>query len=400
MKLRRALATAAATAAIAPLALLSAPAAFATGDANSAPSASSGETPPGVTPAPGDTTKPGAPEPGDQPPAPGDTTKPGDDNKPGDDTKPGDDNRPGDDTKPADGKKPGGDTKPKDDAKPGGDTKPGGDAKPGDKGTGPREGGKPTAEPTECPSDPKTGEDAESKLELRLTGLPGKITAGGGWHEFKLTAANPSDEELGDVEWLVAADNFSESEKEKDWLSTYARIQFYDPEAKGWKSIVDEVEDGVAFGRTTLSAKEQVEIKLRLNINAKAPAGDSYALGLGGYVDSELNCRHNAFTLFEFTVLKAGSDNEDPGEATPVPDATEPPHVRPQGIVVKPVKSAKTVKTVKKTTVTDIAPTGSLAQTGSNSMLPTIGVVGGIAVVAGAGAVFAVRRRAHSDSAA
>ncbi|MVO83654.1 LPXTG cell wall anchor domain-containing protein [Streptomyces sp. p1417] len=398
------MATAAATAAIAPLALLSAPAAFATGDANDAPSVSSGETPPAVTPAPGDTTKPGAPGSGDQPPAPGDDTEPGDGTKPGDGGKPGDDTRPGDGGKPGDAK-PGDDTKPgggepKDDTEPKDETKPGDDTKPGDKGTEPGENGKPTAEPTECPSDPDTGEDAESKLELALTGLPGKITAGSGWHEFELTAANPSDEELGEVEWLAATDNFSDSENEKDWLSTYARIQFYDPEAKGWKSIADEVESGVAFGRTKLAAKEQVEIRLRLDISAKAPAGDGYALGLGGYVDSELNCRHNAFTMYEFTVLKAGSHNEDPGEAKPDPDVTEPPHMRPQGIVTKPVKTVKTVKTVKKTTVQDSAPTGSLAQTGSNSMLPTIGIVGGIAVVAGAGAVFAVRRRAHSDGTA
>ncbi|MFC7513108.1 LAETG motif-containing sortase-dependent surface protein [Streptomyces thermocarboxydus] len=37
--------------------------------------------------------------------------------------------------------------------------------------------------------------------------------------------------------------------------------------------------------------------------------------------------------------------------------------------------------------------TGSLAETGSNSALPVIGLVGGAAVVAGAGALFVVRRR-------
>lgn len=36
---------------------------------------------------------------------------------------------------------------------------------------------------------------------------------------------------------------------------------------------------------------------------------------------------------------------------------------------------------------------GSLAETGSSSALPMIGLVGGVAVVAGAGAVFVVRRR-------
>jgi LPXTG-motif cell wall-anchored protein len=38
-------------------------------------------------------------------------------------------------------------------------------------------------------------------------------------------------------------------------------------------------------------------------------------------------------------------------------------------------------------------PSGNLAETGSSSALPVIGLVGGVAVVAGAGAMFVVRRR-------
>ncbi|WJV46728.1 LPXTG cell wall anchor domain-containing protein [Streptomyces flavofungini] len=381
MKLRRALAAAAATAVIAPLALLSAPAAFATEDVSTTPSANA--TPPAESPGPED------------PAEPGDGTKPGDgDTEPEDPTKPDDPAEPGDGTEPGEGDaKPGDDTEPGDsDAKPGdGDTDPGDDTEPGEDTTGPGDETTPTDEPTECPVDDESGEDAANALELKLKGLPGKIVAGSGWHEFKLIAANPSDEDLGKVRWLAAADNFSESEDEKDWLSSYTRIQFYDPEAKGWKSIVDEVESGVTFGTTTLAAKEQVEIRLRLNINKKAPAGDGYAFGLGGYVDSELNCEHNAFAFFDFTVLKPGSDNEHPGEAIPRPDVTEPPAAKkPQGGRADEVKK----------TVADIPPTGSLAQTGSSSALPTIGIVGGIAVVAGAGAVYVVRRRSNSDAAA
>ncbi|MEI5102115.1 LAETG motif-containing sortase-dependent surface protein [Streptomyces sp. PmtG] len=52
-----------------------------------------------------------------------------------------------------------------------------------------------------------------------------------------------------------------------------------------------------------------------------------------------------------------------------------------------------------KQTVSDIPPTGSLAETGSSSALPAIGLVGGAAVVVGAGAVFVVRRRGNSNAA-
>ncbi|MEW1566395.1 LAETG motif-containing sortase-dependent surface protein [Streptomyces sp. NPDC093509] len=44
--------------------------------------------------------------------------------------------------------------------------------------------------------------------------------------------------------------------------------------------------------------------------------------------------------------------------------------------------------------------TGSLAETGSSSALPTIALAGGIAVVAGAGALIVVRRRTSGDATA
>ncbi len=382
MKLRRALAAAAATAALAPLALLSAPAALATeGDATT-PGTSVSETPdPAATPTPTPGTEDPAEKPGGEPGGP---DEPGADKpaepggKPGGAQKPGE--KPGAGEKP--GEEPGG--KPGDEGgKPGGEEGP----KPPSKGKDHEE--KPSPEP--CEVDDETGEDLDSRLELSLKGLPGKIVAGSGWHEFTLTAANPSDDELGEVNWLAAVDNFSNSEHERNWLSTYARIQYFDPEAKGWKSIVDEVSDGSYFGKTTLGAHEQIELQLRLDISAKAPAGPGYALGLGGYTDAELECTHSSFDFFEFTVLKPGSDIDYPGEAIELPDKPAPrPAPKPQG----------GIKPIKHTTVTTApTPSGSLAETGSSSALPTIGIVGGVAVVAGAGAVFVVRRRGNSDAA-
>ncbi|MEV2255742.1 LPXTG cell wall anchor domain-containing protein [Streptomyces sp. NPDC050147] len=331
MKLRRVMAAAAATAAIAPIALLSAPSAFATPETTPTPSATATEsaTPPVTgTPTEGSSQTP--------PPSPS-TTAP---------------------TSPAPSPTV---------SETGAPTK---TATPTGKPTE-----EPTADPTDCPVD-ENGEDADSKLDLGISGLPGKIVAGSGWHQFKLTASNPSDEDLGEVQWLAAVDNFTESEDEKDWLANYAQIQYFNPDSKAWESIADEVSGGLYFGSTELGAKEKVDIKLRVNVSAKAPAGDGYALGLGGYLDSEQNCVHNAFAFYEFTVLKAGSDNENPGEAEENNGGKTPAGGKtPQG-------GAKEIPT-----------TGSLAETGSSSMLPTIGLVGGVAVIAGAGAVFVVRRK-------
>ncbi|WP_238431716.1 hypothetical protein [Streptomyces cavernae] len=218
--------------------------------------------------------------------------------------------------------------------------------------------------------------DEGSQLSLDVSGLPGKIVAGSGWHTFTLTAANHSEQAIGTVQWLAAVDNDSMSDDENDWLSTYTQLEFLNPETKEWESLADELGNGLYFGETELKAKETVAIKLRLNISAKAPVGDGWAIGLGGYVDAEKNCIHSAYAEYDFTVLKPGSSNENPGEAKP-------------GKGDKPPAGGKEPQGGAKA----IPPTGSLATTGSSSMLPTVGLIGGVAVVVGAGAIYTVRRR-------
>lgn len=234
----------------------------------------------------------------------------------------------------------------------------------------------------DCPVD-DNGVDEGSKLSLSVSGLPGKIVAGSGWHTFKLTAANHSDQSIGTVQWLAAVDNDAVSDDESDWLSTYTQLEFFNPETKKWESLADELGGSYYFGETELKAKQTVDIKLRLNISAKAPVGDGWAIGLGGYVDSEQNCIHNSYAEYDFTVLKPGSGNDNPGEAKPGKE-TKPPASgkEPQG------------------GANPIPATGSLAQTGSSSMLPTIGLIGGVAVVVGAGAIYTVRRRTKGADAA
>ncbi|MGW3630617.1 LPXTG cell wall anchor domain-containing protein [Streptomyces sp. NPDC005122] len=339
MKLRRAMAVAAATAAIAPLALLSAPAAFASDDSTS-PSATVSES----------TSESASASPSDSAPAPSASGS-------------------ASESAPA----------------PSTSTSASATATTSGKPTAsatPSQSAEPSAWPTaECPVG-DDGVDADSQLSLAVSGLPGKIVAGSGWHNFTLSAANHSDQDLGQVQWLATVDNYSDSDDENDWLSTYAQLEYFNPTSKSWESIADEVGSGVYFGETTLGGKQTVAIKLRVNISAKAPAGDGYALGLGGYVDQEKDCVHSSFAFYELTVLAAGSSNDDPGEAKPGKGDKPSGGTKPQG------------------GADEIPATGSLASTGSSSALPTIALVGGIAVVAGAGAVFTVRRRKSGGAAA
>ncbi|MFJ5534556.1 LAETG motif-containing sortase-dependent surface protein [Streptomyces sp. NPDC093261] len=336
MKLRRAVVTAAATAVIAPLALLSAPAAFAT-DGTPTVSASS--------------------------PAAGESSPAADESAPA-----------ADESSPA-----------ADESTPStAESTPAASASASESATASASApasAQPTesAEPSDCPVD-DNGVDPESQLSISVSGLPGKIVAGSGWHYFTMTAANHSDQSLGTVQWLATIDNDSASDNEKDWLSTYANLEYFNPQAKAWESMADEIGNGAYFGQTPLGPKKTVDIKLRVDITAKAPAGDGFSMGIGGYVDEQKNCVHSAFDFYDFTVLKPGSSNDTPGEAKP-------------GKGTKPVSGKK-----PQGGSTEIVPTGNLAETGSSSMVPTIGLVGGVAIVVGAGALFAVRRRKGAGS--
>ncbi|WP_344494847.1 LAETG motif-containing sortase-dependent surface protein [Streptomyces enissocaesilis] len=415
MKLRRAMALAAATAVIAPAAFLAAPAAHAEGDsAATTQTETATTTDPDEAADPGEATDPDgtngsgtddteAPEPGPagepapddaENPEPGPVTDPEGDTE--DETGTGTEKDPAGDTDPegeedpADGSDPDAapdtDEDPADGTDPAGDTDPEGEEDPAD-GTDPGDepGTKPDEDPTTDPEDefdacePVVDEDgdlidAESALRLDINGLPGKIVAGSGWHNFRMTASNITDEALGEVRWIAFVDNYSESDNESDWLSNHLQLQYLDQGTKTWKPLQDEE----FMGKTELGAKDVVDIQLRVNIDAKAPSGDSFALGLGAYLDSEEECYRQALGFWEFSVLAPGADNENPGRPTPVEPPVEKPVVSPK----EPQGGAK-----------EIPVTGSLAETGSSSAMPMFALAGGAAVALGVGAMFVVRRR-------
>ncbi|WP_242329352.1 LPXTG cell wall anchor domain-containing protein [Streptomyces formicae] len=131
-----------------------------------------------------------------------------------------------------------------------------------------------------------------------------------------------------------------------------------------------------------MKSQDFVKIDLRLTIDKSAPAGDSYSFGSGAYlgdVDGQECIAANEGQAVDFVVLAPGSSNENPGEAKPGEGDQKPgdkgPDTKPQG------------------GIKELPVTGNLAETGSSSMLPTIGIAGGIAIVAGAGVVFAMKRR-------
>ncbi|WP_256968404.1 hypothetical protein [Streptomyces sp. CS227] len=351
MKLRRAMAVAAATAVISPVALLAAPAAFATdgqqdGQTTPAPTASESETT-----APEDSAEPTT-DPDETDPAPTDSAPEGEN--------------------------------------------------PGTEGPSDEPSDEPSEEPTEStepspsPSDdegedegededPEDGyeicvdEDGNERADLgvSVSGLPGQVRAGS-THEFTLSAVNSGKTTLESVEWgaMIANEN-DDLWLEDGSLLSKVDLAFYDPAAKQWVPFGL----GVALGETTLKAGQTIDIKLRMTVAKDAPLGAGYAFGFAGYTNEEENCDVAGYVFYDFTVIGAG--------ATPKPgDAEKNEGKKPQG-GLKPVEEKKTLE-----------PTGQLAETGAGSMLPVIGLVGGVTVLAGTGVVFAVRRRGGVGTAA
>ena len=340
MKLRRAMGVAAATAVIAPLALLSAPAAF----ADETPTASATET---VSETPTET--------------PSDTAS----------ATPTDTGLPTDTATPS--------------APPSSSTP--------TASASASESGEPTpstsAEPSEDPSDPDVPfcEDVDknyegAKVSADIKGLPGKIVAGDGFHNFKLTVTNDAKTTVEGVAFYAEVENYELDESK--YLSPYVDLEFKNPETGSWDRIgSDDWAGDYFFYVDKLKAGQSQSVDLRVSIDAKAPAGDAYSFGSGAYLDNieGQDCIAEGWAQYDFEVLKAGSANPDPGTATPGDNGSKGGSVKkPQG------------------EISDL-PTGNLAETGSSSALPVIGLVGGVAVVAGAGAVFAVRRRKAGASA-
>ncbi|MEU6809116.1 LAETG motif-containing sortase-dependent surface protein [Streptomyces sp. NPDC046831] len=348
MKLRRAMVTAAATAVIAPLALLSAPSAFAEDTPSTPPSSSSSESAPESAPESTPESTPPTSEPESTPP----TSEP--------------------------------------------ESTPSTSAPGASPSTSAPQASPSTSAPSSTPSEPGDWTPDEcndfnldEKLQVTIKGLPSKIVAGSGWHGFTFSVKNKSSKDLKNV-WVSTITEYADDVNLDDSLAyDLAQLQFRDPETGRWTDSYQMGDDsGDASGTfvgviDAIDKGAKVDMDLRVKVSAKAPAGSSFAMSTAVYAGDKGACNGNGDS-YEFTVVKAGSKPGDVGDSKP---NGEKPSGKPQGDL-KPQGGSE-----------QLPVTGSLAETGSSSALPMIGLVGGAAVVAGAGAVVLVRRRKAGASA-
>ncbi|MGW7229586.1 LPXTG cell wall anchor domain-containing protein [Streptomyces cyaneofuscatus] len=358
MKIRRALAVAAATAVLAPVTLLSSPAAFATpsptpeatetATASEEPETPSADEETDTVPAP-EGENPAAGEGEEKPPADEEKEKEKEEGKPA-----------GEEEKPAE--------KPED--------------KPTSPSATPPSPAPSVTSPSDICQDTEDDQQIDENLRTSLSGLPSEIVAGSGFHGFKLNVENKGDKAYKRVDLGLVAAQIDDD----NWLpnTDHLTLQFKDPETGAWSDISLDQDDEVIgyIGYTDIRAKESFSIDLRLSVDKKAPEGYGFAIIIGLYADEEGNCVYpDSDEFYEFDVLAAGTDAGEPNEAEPQTGGKKP-------VPAKPVGN------------TEIKPEGTLAQTGSDSNLPVIATIGGLAILAGAGVVFALGRRRKGDATA
>ncbi|MEU0524014.1 LAETG motif-containing sortase-dependent surface protein [Streptomyces niveus] len=244
---------------------------------------------------------------------------------------------------------------------------------PVDEGENPEPGDDEGEEEEEEPAPPDE-ECADGDFKSTLSGLPSKIVAGSGWKEFSLNLDNKNGDDVATIVLgaVVLYKKDAEESFESDLTSKYAQFEYFD----GKKWVNDDLSDGGSFaGALDVEAGETYSLKLRMKVSAKAPAGAAVAIAFAVSVDDDLNCYVDE-KWYSFEVLAADST---PGSVPPAEpeDGKSPADIKPQG-------GAKALPA---------AANGSLAETGSDSALPAVGIAAALAVAVGGGVVFALRRR-------
>ncbi|MFI0511486.1 LPXTG cell wall anchor domain-containing protein [Streptomyces sp. WSLK1-5] len=205
-------------------------------------------------------------------------------------------------------------------------------------------------------------------LHSSLTGLPESIVAGSGWTNFKFNVSNSGDETIKDIQPIVGV-GAVDWDFEQDY-SDLVTVQV--KQGGSWVDVATQFGEGGSFNAFDLDGGDSLSYQLRVKVDREVPSAIGIAIGLAEYSDDQ-GCWISAdenMGIYYFEVLPAGSDAGKPGDAKP--------------------------QTGGKSPISDVSGVdvdGQLAETGSSSALPVLGLVGGFAVVAGTGVVFAVKRR-------
>ncbi|WP_406451971.1 peptidase [Streptomyces sp. NBC_00876] len=216
------------------------------------------------------------------------------------------------------------------------------------------------------------GEDeecvSEPKLTTVVTGLPDTVVAGTKV-VFKLRVTNGTDKTMDEV--LPFAYVHATDGSERNSIEDMVHLQWSSASSTKWKSVDNKhYMDAIS----PLKAGAHADVKMRLTIDASAPKGNGVTFVAGDYFNEDGTCGGNPdLEGYEF-LIAASNEYDDIEYGKPVTTEPSTSGVKPQG-------------------GTSAGPVGSLAATGSSSATPQLALASGAALVIGAGAVFAGRRR-------
>ncbi|MEV0318942.1 LAETG motif-containing sortase-dependent surface protein [Streptomyces sp. NPDC050658] len=234
-------------------------------------------------------------------------------------------------------------------------------------------------------------EEDRGKTELR--DLPGKIVAGSGWHEYTYRVSNVSTVKVMEADlsfYLGTADPAI-----GDVAELGVTVEWFDPQTGAWKPVEgggagwNDNQDFATVG--SIAPGEYVDSKLRIKIAADAKAGSGYFFTTAHSYGEDGQCGFDKISQFDFTVLAAGSE---PGK---VEDAEGKPGSKDdQAVVDRNHAQGGTGRQEVKHASISASAHDDLAETGASGSAPLVAAAGGATVVAGAGVLFAVRRRKAS----
>lgn len=225
-----------------------------------------------------------------------------------------------------------------------------------------------------------------SGLTVLADGLPSKIVAGT-TVDFSFTVTNGTDRTL-DVDPLA----FVVLEKRKN--ADFLKVQWSN--GSGWQEL-DARGNSYVASIDAMKPGDRSDVKMRITIDAAATVGKGFALFAGDASNQYNPCVLGPMKRYDFTVLRAGSkpgkvDDAKPGTVDDKDRPTPKPSPSVQGgTSAGPAGTSATPQTAT-------ANGDDLAETGSSSVLPQLALAGGAAIALGAGAVFIIRRRKANDS--
>ncbi|MEU0299650.1 LPXTG cell wall anchor domain-containing protein [Streptomyces sp. NPDC006175] len=254
-----------------------------------------------------------------------------------------------------------------------------------------------TAEPSPTYTRPAfcSGIPDEERGKTSLRGLPSKIVAGSGWHDFTYRVTNVSTTKVMETDvslYLGTADPDLD-----DIAELAVTVEWFNPATDTWKPIEGEgagVLDNDEFATVkTLGPGEYADARMRIKVGASAKAGDGYFFTIGHSYGEDGQCGFDDISQFDFTVLAPGSE---PGA---VEDSEGKPGAVDEAGAGVPAGAHGGNKPAPQGELGEIPVSGKLAETGSSSTVATTAALGAAAVALGAGAVFVVRRRGTAGSA-